>query len=297
MMCGGKMAVFWVLVGSLLVVATKPVTTNASENPYAGITDRNVFDLKPPLAPVRPEDLKTPPPDLKLTGITSILGMKQALLKALTPARPPQQAKEEFYILTENQSEGDVEVIAIDEKAGTVKVNNHGTPQTLDFVNNGVKLPNASALPVPPGPGQAPMPIMGLQSSLQAGAPGRGMGMRQIPTRPVRMSTTSGDNQGTGAYGQNAGQNSMAGGAQGSMGGMAQGIGGLSSGMGTGATIANQSTPGFVQAPNYGISGDQQAALIEINRKLLQEQGDTAGANMLPPTDFTSSPGQSLLPQ
>jgi hypothetical protein len=67
--------------------------------------------------------------------------------------------------------------------------------------------------------------------------------------------------------------------------------------MGTGATIANQSTPGFVQAPNYGISGDQQAALIEINRKLLQEQGDTAGANMLPPTDFTSSPGQSLLPQ
>jgi hypothetical protein len=297
MMCGGKMAVFYVLIGSLLVVATKPVTTNASENPYAGITDRNVFDLKPPLAPVRPEDLKTPPPDLKLTGITSILGMKQALLKALTPARPPQQAKEEFYILTENQSEGDVEVIAIDEKAGTVKVNNHGTPQTLDFVNNGVKLPNASALPVPPGPGQAPTPIMGLQSSLQSGAPGRGMGMRQIPTRPVRMSTTSGDNQGTGAYGQNPGQNSMAGGAQGSMGGMAQGIGGLSSGMGTGATIANQSTPGFVQAPNYGISGDQQAILIEAHRAQLQEQGDTAGANMLPPTDFTPPTGQSLLPQ
>jgi hypothetical protein len=67
--------------------------------------------------------------------------------------------------------------------------------------------------------------------------------------------------------------------------------------MGTGATIANQSTPGFVQAPNYGISGDQQAALIEINRKLLQEQGNAAEANMLPPTDFTPPPGQSILPQ
>jgi hypothetical protein len=293
MMCGGKVAVFYVLIGSLLVVAMKPVTTNASENPYAGITDRNVFDLKPPLAPVRPEDLKTPPPDLKLTGITSILGMKQALLKAQIPARPPQQAKEEFYILTEKQSEGDVEVIAIDEKAGTVKVNNHGTPQTLDFVNNGVKLPNAASLPVPPGPGQAPMPIMGLQSSLQAGAPGRGMGMRQIPTRPVRMSTTSGDDQGTGAYGQNAGQNSMGG----TMGGGAQGLGVGSSGLGTGATIANQSTPGFVQAPNYGISGDQQAILIEAHRAQLQEQGNAADASMLPPTDYTPPPGQSLLPQ
>ena len=81
------------------------------------------------------------------------------------------------------------------------------------------------------------------------------------------------------------------------MGGMAQGIGGLSSGMGTGATIANQSTPGFVQGPNYGISGDQQAILIEANRAHLQEQGNAAEANMLPPTDFTPPPGQSLLPQ
>jgi hypothetical protein len=280
---GGKLAVFCVLIGSLVVVATtRPVTADAAENPYAGITDRNVFDLKPPPAPVRPEDLKTPPPDLKLTGITSILGMKQALLKAQIPARPPQQAKEEFYILTENQSEGDIEVIAIDEKAGTVKVKNHGTPQTLDFANNGVKLPNSSALPVPPGPGQARMPAMGLQSSLQAGAPGRGMGMRQIPTRTVRMSTTSGDDPGTGAYGQNAGQNSMGS----TMGGGAQGIGAVSSGLGAGPVNANQSTPGFVQGPDYGISGEQQAALIEINRKLLQEQGDTAGANRLPPTEL-----------
>ena len=36
-------------------------------------------------------------------------------------------------MLAEGQRDGDIEVLEIDEKAGNVKVNNFGIPQTIDF--------------------------------------------------------------------------------------------------------------------------------------------------------------------
>ena len=161
MICGKKWLVWGVFGGFLLSTGAKALVSETSANPYEGISTRNVFALKPPLALTAPPDSTVPPSNITLCGITDILGRKQALLKAQVPPRPPAQpAKEESYILTEGQSEGGVEVLAIDQKAGTVKVNNHGAIQTLDFANNGTKLPAASSLPMAAVPGLAPVPVM-----------------------------------------------------------------------------------------------------------------------------------------
>ena len=111
---------------------------NPPDNPYQEIVERNVFGLKAPPPPPSIEAVK-PPPKLFLTGITTILGNKRALMKAQAPAKPGQPPAYQDYILSEGQQEGDIKVLAIDEKAGTVKVDSAGTIATLSFADNGVK--------------------------------------------------------------------------------------------------------------------------------------------------------------
>src|SRR5262249_50667822 len=91
------------------------------------------------------EPPKPPPPKITLTGITTF-GGKRALMKLNTPPKPGDQAKELFLTLKEGQREGEVEVLAIDEKAGTVKVDDYGTIMDITFEKETAK----------PGPGPAP---------------------------------------------------------------------------------------------------------------------------------------------
>jgi len=125
-------------------LATAPDTP---ANRYQAIPERNAFRLKPP--PVVPD--QSPPPSIPkliLTGITTVLGSKLALMKAVPPGSGPgQPAKEESLMLTEGQRQGNVEVLNIDEKAGSVRVNYTGSILTLTFEKDGAKLPNTS----PPG--------------------------------------------------------------------------------------------------------------------------------------------------
>jgi hypothetical protein len=72
-----------------------------------------------------------------LVGITTILQEKRALLEVEFPAQPPEPAKEVSCILTLGQREGPVEVLAIDEVTGTVRVNNSGTKMLLSFTRDG----------------------------------------------------------------------------------------------------------------------------------------------------------------
>ena len=60
-------------------------TPDSSSNPYQGIVDRNVFALKPLPPPPEPPSDKPPTPEFYLTGITTILGNKLALIRT-TPA-------------------------------------------------------------------------------------------------------------------------------------------------------------------------------------------------------------------
>src|SRR5262249_37418731 len=132
---GSQLTLFVLLGGLSVCAAASAVTSAPSAGPYDGIVDRNVFGLKPPPPPPDPEATKAPPSKITLTGITTILGNKRALMKTPPPqGKPGEQPKgEQSYILTIGQREGDIEVLDIDEKAGSVKVNNAGTVLTLTF--------------------------------------------------------------------------------------------------------------------------------------------------------------------
>jgi hypothetical protein len=154
-------------------------------NPYQGIVDRNVFGLKPPPLPGKPEEKKADLPPITLTGITTILGNKRALMTMQAPGKPPQS-----FIVPEGQREGDLEVLEIDEKAGTVKLNQSGTTVTLSFEKNGPKLPASVPAALPnianqgnPGVVPHPTPI----PYVPGAPPPVSTGLKGIPTRQIRM--------------------------------------------------------------------------------------------------------------
>ncbi len=180
-----------------------PRPAGAESNPYGAIVERNVFDLKPPPPPPGANAAtNTPPPNVRLTGITTILGPKRALFMVKDADSPGKQAnKEQSVILGEGEREGVLEVLEINEKTGTVKIRNDGNFSVLAFENT--KLPSAPA----GGPGAGPGGMPKLPSFVPPGAPGApgfprpggyganpaygGManpagGLSSIPTRTVR---------------------------------------------------------------------------------------------------------------
>ena len=102
-------------------------------NPYAPIAVRNVFGLNPP-PPADAGPPAEPPPKITPNGIMSIFGQLQVLFKVAGTAKPGQPAKDDFYILSEGQRQDEIEVTHIDEQAGLVTFNNHGTVQELPLV-------------------------------------------------------------------------------------------------------------------------------------------------------------------
>jgi hypothetical protein len=158
------------LAGAAVLCSTAKATADdSSANPYQAIVERNVFGLKSPPPPPDPEANKPPPPKITLTGITTILGNKRALMKVMMPPKPGVKQEEQSFILAVGQRDGDIEVLEIDDAAGTVKVNDFGTITNLSFENNGVKLASGP----PPGPPAAvarPMAAPGIP--LPPGTPG-----------------------------------------------------------------------------------------------------------------------------
>jgi hypothetical protein len=194
------------IVGCILstfILCTAAVGIGAdSENPYQGIVDRNVFGLKPPPPPGKPEEKKVDLPPITLTGMTTILGNKRALMNIQPPGKPLQS-----FILAEGQRDGDLEVLEIDEKSGTVKVNQSGTVLSINFEKNGSKLPAAVAAPVvnplmPNGnPGLPPQPTA-IPYVPTGNTPSSGL--KTIPTRQLRLPPPAGPPQ-PGAGGFNPG--------------------------------------------------------------------------------------------
>ena len=182
----------------------------ADSNPYQRIVERNVFGLKPPAPPPDPEANKPPPAKIFLTGITTILGNKRALMKMTPPVtKPGEQPKEQAYTLAEGERDGGLEVLEIDEKAGTVKVNNFGTVATIDFESNGVK--------AAPGPAPGALQMPGVPPGMRPGLPPGTMGgPNPMPNRPLRMppgagaSYTPQTTTGAGLPGMNVGSNPSA---------------------------------------------------------------------------------------
>ena len=123
----------------LIVCVAAKATGGDAANPYQRIVQRNVFGLEPanrtePNPPARVELLP-----ITLTGVTTILGKKQALMTV--QAHPFRS-----YILGEGESDGDIEVLQIDIEAGAVQLSHRGVSITLTFAKHGPRLPDSAPL-------------------------------------------------------------------------------------------------------------------------------------------------------
>jgi len=172
------------LIGALaLGSGARAAAPDAAGGPYHGIVERNVFDIRPPAPPPPPDPNanKPPPPNIKLQGITDILKKKQVLFKVQLPAKPPAPAKEESYILTEGERVGEITVLEIDVKGGTVKMDNYGIITNLSLDLNSDKLVTTAppTMPTPTAPGMQPSGIPSPQlPTLPTG---------RIPPRTLRL--------------------------------------------------------------------------------------------------------------
>lgn len=126
---------------------------------YQIIIDRNPFGLRPPAPPPSAALPDAPPPKppatFKLVGITSIQSPKKALILK-TESAP--NSKPKYLRIEEGGRDGDVDVLAIDAKGGTVKIEYAGSTSVLKFEKENVKAAAAAA----PQPNYAAMPGGGL---------------------------------------------------------------------------------------------------------------------------------------
>lgn len=157
----------------------------SSQNPYEAIAGRNVFALKPPPPPAAVALPPVAPSGIELQGISTILGRPQVLLKIKTPPRPPEPAKDKSVVLDVGQREGDVEILAIDNANGIIKLKNQGNELTLNMKDNAAKPTAGPALPSPILPPAPPQGIPAPVSGSGAAVPPAGAGV-SLPTRSLR---------------------------------------------------------------------------------------------------------------
>lgn len=142
---------------TLLIGTCASLLADAKVNPYEPIVERNPFGLKPP-PPPDPDAGKPPPPPpaplatVDLTGITSILSSKRALLEIVPgPGKPMIKP-----ILAEGERVESVEVVSINVEKNEVTIKNGNTVTNLTF-----KVAKAApAAAAPPVPGLVPKPAV-----------------------------------------------------------------------------------------------------------------------------------------
>jgi hypothetical protein len=132
------------------------------ENPYQIIIDRNPFGLRPIPPPPPPPDNTPPPPpplEIKLTGITTLLGPAKVFLEFTDPQPKNAANKTEFQTMSEGDVYKEFTVVSIDAENNRVKIKNGDAETWLDFEKNGKKATGAAAVPgTPPPPAFAGIP-------------------------------------------------------------------------------------------------------------------------------------------
>jgi len=167
---------------TLLTGVCANLLADARVNPFGPIAERNPFGLKPP-PPVDPDAGKPPPPPpaplatVALTGITSILSSKRALLEIIPgPGKPMIKP-----ILSEGERLESIEVVSINVEKNEVTIKNGGTVTNLTF-----NVAKSNTTPPPPPAGGLP----GLAPKLPLPSP-----------VPQPTQTSYNNNQGSGRYG------------------------------------------------------------------------------------------------
>jgi hypothetical protein len=240
----GHLKIIVVLLAvALFGIAAGVAAPDTDVNQYNAISERNVFGLRPPQPEAGPTNPPAPLPKITLTGITTILGNKRALMM-LAPAnlKPGEANKEQSLILTEGQREAEVEVLQIDEKRGSVKVNHSGTIMVLTFDKDGAKLPPTA--PVRQPPGAPPLP-----TALPATA---GAATTSPTTSPYVQHTRAG---GRNIPGRNPRQPTAPANLPGA------------AGAGTSATTVPNPAGVVASAPQQDMTPEEQAIVNEIQRQ------------------------------
>lgn len=140
----------------LLAGFTLHATEGTKSNPYAIIVARNPFGLRPiPIVepPPPPAAPPAPRPEIKITGITTLLGAPKALFQY----EDKETKRTEFPpLLAEGDTYKMLSVIQIDPENERVRIRNGDTEMLLDFIANGVRPTSttvaaaASSLNIPP---------------------------------------------------------------------------------------------------------------------------------------------------
>ena len=252
------------------------------DNPYQVIIERNPFGLRPippPPPPPQPEAPPAPPPpDIKLTGISTLLGDPKVFLE-FTDAqtkkvdRPP-------ALLVGGEFK-DVTVLSIDPENGIVRVRIGDKDISLDFEHNGIKPSGAvAAAPgvpgvVPVNPAGVPPPPGGFNSFQQPGNTGaRGVVMGGAGA------TAPGATLGTASPG---------------LGGLQRPIRTESLGIVAGGNQPYNPNPTPQPTTQPVISRDEAEARIEAQRQILLQQKNPA-AVILPPTRLGNALNPPSLP-
>jgi hypothetical protein len=193
------------LIAATLAIVTAAVRAEVKDNPYQTIIQRNAFALReppPPPPPATNNAADTPPPvDVKITGITDLLGPVKVFLQL----QNSQTKKFDYLSMEVGERQGDIEVLSIDKENGVVRIRHGDAETSLDFEHNGVK-PVAAAggtpgSPVPPPPHMtplnAPAPFNNPGNhnvSVSGGytAPSTASGLSSaIPARPLRSESAN----------------------------------------------------------------------------------------------------------
>lgn len=164
-----------IVCGLILAITTSAAINNLPKDYFQAIVDRKAFGLSDPPPPPKPEPVKpSQVVGLKLSGITTLGGVKKAYLVVPDPEKqPPNPAYNRYPCIKEGDQDLGIEVLQIDETAGAVKIRNNGVPMELTFALNGntanpVALPatiNAPGGPIvmnPAMPGVNPAPVQGV---------------------------------------------------------------------------------------------------------------------------------------
>jgi hypothetical protein len=175
----------YLIVIAACAAGTAKLWAEPNDNPYYGIVERNAFALKPPPPPpdpTPPPPPATPPATVELTGITSILSSKRALLEITPgPGKPPIKP-----ILAEGERIESVEVVLIDVEKNQVTIRNGGIETNITF-----KVAKSS--PTPGAPGVPPVPGIPPPSPTPAGAHLRNPAAAAAPGGPIIISPNSGN--------------------------------------------------------------------------------------------------------
>jgi len=115
------------------IACSQIVRATQTASPYSAIVSHNSFGLVTPPSPTV-QDAKTPPPEITLNGLMTIFGDKRALFKV----RNQSSGKEDSYILSEGQRDGDIQLLSVDVKGSSITVNNHGFIQTIGICKTAI---------------------------------------------------------------------------------------------------------------------------------------------------------------